>query len=60
MQATTEQRRNKKTSFQQLHKQKSKKKAPCRRGIQGVRGLCGPGGSIGAVAVLSAEAASGN
>ena len=29
MQATTEQRRNKKTSFQQLHKQKSKKKAPC-------------------------------
>ena len=30
------------------------------RGIQGVRGLCGPGGSIGAVAVLSAEAASGD
>ena len=30
------------------------------RGMWGVRGLCGPGGSIGAVAVLSAEAASGN
>ena len=31
-----------------------------RRGMQGVRGLCGPGGSIGAVVVLSSEAASGN
>ena len=30
------------------------------RGIQGVKGQCGPGGSIGAVAVLSAEAASGD
>ena len=30
------------------------------RGIQGVKGQCGPGGSIGAVAVLLAEAASGN
>ena len=30
------------------------------RGIRGVKGRCGPGGSIGAVAVLSAEAASGD
>ena len=30
------------------------------RGMQGVRGLCGPGGSIGAVVVLLAEAASGD
>ena len=31
------------------------------RGIQGVKGRCGPGGSIGAVvSVLSAEAASGD
>ena len=30
------------------------------RGIWGVKGQCGPGGSISAVAVLSAEAASGN
>ena len=30
------------------------------RGIQGVKGRCGPGGSMGAVAVLSAEAASGD
>ena len=30
------------------------------RGIRGVKGWCGPGGSIGAVAVLSAEAASGD
>ena len=28
------------------------------RGIRGVKGRCGPGGSISAVAVLSAEAAS--
>ena len=30
------------------------------RGIQVVKGRCGPGGSIGAVAVLLAEAASGD
>ena len=30
------------------------------RSIWGVKGQCGPGGSIGAVAVFSAEAASGN
>ena len=30
------------------------------RGMLGVRGLCGPGGSIGAVVVLSSEVASGN
>ena len=30
------------------------------RGMWGVRGLCGPGGSISAVAVLSTEAASGD
>ena len=30
------------------------------RGIWGVKGQCGPGGSIGAVAVLLAEAASGD
>ena len=30
------------------------------RGMQGVRGLCGPGGSIGAVVVLSSEVASGD
>ena len=30
------------------------------RGMRGVRGLCGPGGSIGAVTVHSAEAVSGD
>ena len=30
------------------------------RGMRGVRGLCRPGGSIGAVAVLSAGTASGD
>ena len=30
------------------------------RGIWGAKGRCGPGGSIGAVAVLSAGAASGD
>ena len=30
------------------------------RGMQGVRGLCGPGGSIGTVVVLSSEVASGD
>ena len=30
------------------------------RGMHGVRGLCGPGGSIGAVTVRSAETVSGD
>ena len=30
------------------------------RGMRGVRGLCGPGGSIGAVVVLSSGVASGD
>ena len=30
------------------------------RGMRGVRGLCGPGGSISAVIVLSSEVASGD